>query len=82
MVSDAMTTARELLIKGLQAMGADGLCYPGVGCGCDLECLAPGGYGCLSLDYCVAAKYFSPENGDPKLIEENEGGYYAPMGEQ
>ena len=77
-----MKTAKQLLIEGLKAMAADGLCYPGVGCGCMLDDLVPGGYGCLNLEHCVAAKYFGTKEGDPALIEENEGGYFVPMEEQ
>ena len=77
-----MKTARELLMDGLKAMGADGLCHPGVRCGCMLDDLAPGGYGCLNLEYCVAAKYFGPGDGDPLLVAENEGGYFMPVEEQ
>lgn len=77
-----MKTAKQLLIEGLEKMGADGLCYPGVGCGCMLGDLAPGGFGCLNLEHCMAAKYYSPAEGDPALVEENEGGYFMPMEEQ
>lgn len=77
-----MKTAKQLLIECLKAMAADGLCYPGMGCGCMLDDLAPGGYGCLNLVCCVAAKYYSPTEGDPALVEENEGGYFVPMEEQ
>ncbi len=68
-----MNTAKQLLIDALRSMAADGLCYPGVGCGCMLDDLAPGGYGCLNLEHCVAAKYFGTKEGDPALIEENAG---------
>lgn len=56
-----MTTAKEILIAGLKAMGADGL-FNGEGdpcCGCGLddlapcECTADGG---ISLNGCVLAK--------------------------
>ena len=51
-----MTVAKELLIRQLRAMGADGLCNGSLECGCSLDDLAPGGDECLCLDECEAAR--------------------------
>ena len=68
-----MTTAREILIAGLQRMGADGLCNAEGDpvCGCGLDDFAPCERTCeggISLDGCQPAK--------------REGSNFYPMEEQ
>lgn len=70
-----MTTAKEILIAGLKAMGADGLVDGEIdseGCGCGIDDLAPC-CGCLigwmDLDDCKAAK-LNKEDGLYHLMEE------------
>lgn len=47
-----MKTAKDVLIEGLKAMGADGLCMDG--CGCGLDDPMPGLY--CAIEYCVPAR--------------------------
>jgi len=75
--SDAMMTAKQILIDGLKAMGADGL-YNDEGdpfCGCGLDDLAPCEASCeggISLDGCRPAKREGKYNFYP--MEEQYGG--------
>jgi len=46
-------TARDILVEGLKAMGADGLCCPGECCGCGVDDLCPC---CNYIMDCVPAR--------------------------
>lgn len=61
--------AREMLIKQLKELGADGLCC--LGCGCDIDDLAPG-WNCIDIDECKAARWIKPDPGAPDFPD----GYY------
>ena len=79
-----MTTAREILIKGLQAMGADGLVNPDLECGCHLDDLAPAGVGCMDIQECRAARWIAPDSpdADQEMLEDFPEGYFTLMEEQ
>ena len=66
---------REMLIKQLKELGADGLCRPG--CGCGIDDLAP--CGCIFIDICRAAKWVKPSPDDPDYWDECPDGYYRVM---
>ena len=55
--------AREMLIKQLKELGADGLCC--TGCGCDIDDLAPG-WNCIDIDECKAARWVKPNEDFPE----------------
>ena len=67
--------AREMLIKQLKELGADGLCSPG--CGCGIDDLAP--CDCIYLDLCRAAKWIKPEPDSADYWDEFPDGYYKVM---
>ena len=67
--------AREMLIKQLQELGADGLCSPG--CGCGIGDLAP--CDCIYIDICQAAKWIKPKSDDSDYCDEFPDGYYKVM---
>ena len=58
--------AKDILIKGLKEIGADGLVYPELECGCGFDDFEP----CDSceLDNCIPARL-------------NEDGLFYPMGD-
>lgn len=70
-----MMTAKQILIDGLKAMGADGLVNGEIdseGCGCGIDDLAPCCCcldGWMNLDDCKAAK-LNKEDGLYYLMEE------------
>ena len=67
---DAMKTAKQLLIEGLEAMGADGLVNTNVGdpaCGCGFDMLGDCGY--IDLCECKPAK-LNQKDGLYYLMEE------------
>lgn len=70
-----MTTAKEILIAGLNAMGADGLCCPWESCGCGLDDLCP----CCEnpLDCLPAKKIPVPEDMLGEFDEDDD--YYEVM---
>ena len=70
--------AREMLIKQLQDLGADGLCNPEEGCGCGMDDLAP--CGCLNLGECKAARWVQPARDSPDYDDRFPDGYYRVMG--
>ena len=67
--------AREMLIKQLRDLGADGLCYPGERCGCGIDDLAPG-WNCIDIDKCKAARWIEPKSDSSEYDEEFPDGYY------
>ena len=70
--------AREMLIKRLKELGADGLCCPGARCGCGIDDLAPG-WNCIDIDECKAAKWIKPEQDSRDFDCEFPDGYYKVM---
>ena len=67
-----MITAKDVLIKGLRAIGAEGLCSPGE-CGCGFDDFVPCGHDPLG---CVPAKKAPvPEEEKDEWDE-----WYEPMG--
>ena len=69
---------REMLIKQLKELGADGLCYPKVRCGCGIDDLAPG-WNCIDIDECKAAKWIVPKSDSVEYDDEFPDGYYKVM---
>ena len=69
--------AREMIIKQLQELGADGLCNPGVRCGCGMGDLAP--CDCMDVDECKAARWIEPKSDSPEYDDEFPDGYYRVM---
>ena len=67
--------AREMLIKRLKELGADGLCNPGARCGCGIDDLAPG-WNCIDIDECKAAKWIVPKMDSRDFDCEFPDGYY------
>lgn len=61
-----MTTAREILIKGLQAMGADGLVNGEIECGCGIDDLAPC---CACLDGLTECRAAVRDRGDGQYYQ-------------
>lgn len=49
-----MPSIREILKAQIASLGGDGLCYPGVECGCGIDDFAP--CGCIDVDGCKVAK--------------------------
>ena len=80
---DAMKTARKLLIEGLKAMGADGLCYPDMDCGCSVADLCPI-EGCINLDECRPARWIAPDSpdADQEMLEDFPDGYFVLVEDQ
>jgi len=74
-------TPREMLQSALMSIGADGLCNPGCECGCPLDLLAPGGYGCLNLDECKPSKFVPPwsPGADLDILQQSPEGYFVLM---
>lgn len=66
--------ARDMLIKQLQALGADGLCFPMDRCGCGIDDLAP--CDCMHIDECQAARWIKPKSDDSDYDDEFPEGYY------
>lgn len=56
-----MTTAKEILITGLKAMGADGIYNYAIDCGCGVDNFIPRCDGC-ELHECVPAKLNKDDN--------------------
>ncbi len=81
--SDAMKTAREILISWLREMGADGLCYPDMDCGCSVADLCPLD-GCINLDECRPARWIAPDSSDAdqEMLEDFPEGYFVLVEEQ
>ena len=73
-----MTTAREILVRGLLEMGADGLCCPEDRCGCGIGDLVPC-WDCIDVDRCQAAKWIKPKSDDSDYCDEFPDGYYKVM---
>ena len=69
--------AREMLIKQLQDLGADGLCNPEEGCGCGIDDLVL--CDCLNVDDCEAARWVKPKSDDADYWDEFPDGYYRVM---
>lgn len=76
-----MKTARELLMDGLKAMGADGLCNRDGQCGCGICDLAPLG-DCINIEMCEAAKFIKPISDEHEYWDEYPDGYYTPIQEE
>ena len=68
--------AKEMIIKQLQELGADGLCQPEETCGCGIADLSP--CGCINED-CQAAKWIKPKSDDADYWDEYPDGYYKVM---
>ena len=68
--------AREMLIKQLRDLGADGLCLPEETCGCGIADLSP--CGCLCGD-CLPARWIKPKSDSPDYWDEFPDGYYQEM---
>ena len=66
---------REMIIKQLKELGADGLCCQG--CGCGIDDLVP--CDCLNLDRCQAAKWVEPKMSSRDFDYEFPDGYYKVM---
>lgn len=49
-----MINVKNIIIKGLEELGAVGLCNPAEECGCDIDDLAP--CDCVNVEECVPAK--------------------------
>lgn len=65
---------REILIKQLKELGADGLCNPGEGCGCGIGDFEP--CTCMDINECRAAKRIQPKSDSPDYDDEFPDGYY------
>lgn len=72
-----MITVRELIIKRLNELGADGLCNRDESCGCGDDDLGP--CDCLNLDQCEPAKFICPEPNDPDFWDEYPEGFYKAL---
>ena len=70
-----MTTVREILVRGLQEMGADGLCCPEERCGCPIDELVPC-WDCIDVDRCLAARWIEPKSDSSEYDDEFPEGYY------
>ena len=66
-------TVREMLVRALEQLGADGLCHPHEGCGCSIDDL--GLCDAVNLRDCVAARRVDP----PEWAESYEDDWYVPL---